>query len=347
MRIKPLGHRPALDGLRGVAVLLVMAFHTWHLPGGGFLGVNVFFVLSGFLITNLLLVERGETGRVDLMRFYARRARRLVPALLAAACGFLLIRLCAVALGADASELGPDVIATVASVTYISNVLIAGHAAGWVDAMRQLWSLAAEEQFYLLWPPILLVLLARFRSLRTAAIVVAVGVVAIWAHRWRLTLAGAPQARLYFAPDTSLDPILIGCGLALLHAAGRLRRLPVAPALAVAAAIVVMLPNTEPRWIYTWGLPLFGVCCGIVLADVILEPRARVSRMLESYRLRQLGRISYGVYLWHPILLFGAHVPATLSIPAAIGAAALSHRFVEQRFRRRRKVIPRVAVVPA
>jgi peptidoglycan/LPS O-acetylase OafA/YrhL len=333
-----LGYRPALDGLRAVAVVLVLCFHAWQVPGGGFLGVDVFFVLSGFLITGLLLSERRETGRVDLIRFYGRRARRLVPALVVAVAGFLAIRVVAVVLFGDApGELGRDVAASVAGLLYISNVLIAA-APQWPDGMRHLWSLAAEEQFYLLWPPLLIAGLARFRSLRGAAVAVAAAILAIWAWRLGLTLRGAPQGRLYFAPDTSLDPILLGCLLALLDAAGRLPRrgaravVPLAAGLAV--GMVAVLPNTDPRWIYAWGLAAFGVAVAAVLGSVVAAPRSLLARALAVRPLPQLGRISYGIYLWHPILLFAAHVPKPVSIPAAIAAAAASNRVVEQRFRR-------------
>src|SRR4051812_45396367 len=119
----PLGHRPALDGVRAISVLAVMGFHCLLVPGGGFLGVDVFFVLSGFLITNLLLEERTATGTLDLRRFYVRRARRLLPPLLVAVVGFLLI-----AAVADGGNFGADLVDAAAGATYVSNLLIASSA---------------------------------------------------------------------------------------------------------------------------------------------------------------------------------------------------------------------------
>jgi peptidoglycan/LPS O-acetylase OafA/YrhL len=344
-RAHTLGYRRALDGLRGLSVVLVMCFHVILLPGGGFLGVDVFFVLSGFLITNLLLDEWGANGRINLRRFYGRRCRRLLPALVVAVAGFLAIsfvtffplRL------ASGHTFGRDVLGALAGVTYVSNVMIAS-SAHWVDGVQHLWSLAAEEQFYLLWPPVLVgaLMLRCPRRVLTGALVVAV--VAIWVHRFALTVDGAPQRRLYFSPDTSLDPILLGCLLALLYEAGHVqrayqsapfRRFIVPVASAIGAGLILVIKSTDTRWVYTWGLPAFCVAVTIVLGAVVADPESPYARALERWRLPELGRISFGVYLWHPIFLYAAHLPFPLSIPAAIKAAALSNRYVEQRFLRR------------
>ncbi|HET9720708.1 MAG TPA: acyltransferase, partial [Solirubrobacteraceae bacterium] len=154
-----LGRRPVLDGLRGVAVLLVIAEHTGLLHNG-FLGVDVFFVLSGFLITTLLLEEFQRAGRISLRGFYARRARRLVPALLVAVAAFLVI-----SAAADQSGFGDDVLAAAAGVTYITNILMA-LTPTWLPAVGHLWSLGAEEQFYLLWPVVLIAAIRRSVSRR-------------------------------------------------------------------------------------------------------------------------------------------------------------------------------------
>lgn len=342
----PLGYRPALDGLRGVSVLCVMGFHTFLIPFGGFLGVDVFFVLSGFLITNLLLAERAATGTLDLRRFYARRARRLVPPLLVAVVAFLLISAVA-----DQSGFGDDALAAAAGVTYITNILVTITPI-WLPAVGHLWSLAAEEQFYLLWPVVLIAVMRRQISRRALTIGVGLVVLAIWTDRFALTLAGASQHRLYFGPDTSLDPIVIGCLLALLHDGGYVERMctnafvrtrVVPVCLGLALGMILGVPNTDPRWIYEWALPVFGVVVAIILGSVITDPQSPIASALARGRLVALGRISYGVYLWHPILLFAAHMPRLLSIPCAIGVAALSNKYIEKRFLRR----PRAPLPPA
>jgi peptidoglycan/LPS O-acetylase OafA/YrhL len=343
----PLGYRPALDGLRAVSVLCVMGFHTALLPGGGFLGVDIFFVLSGFLITNLLLAEHAATGRLNLRRFYARRARRLVPGLLVAVAAFLLISAVA-----DQSGFRDDVLAAASGVAYISNILVS-ITPSWIPSIEHLWSLAGEEQFYLLWPVVLIAAMRRNISRRTLTIGLGAVVLAIWTNRLALTFAGASQHRLYFGPDTSLDPIVIGCLLALLHDAGlveractgalvrRTRLVPIC--LALALGLIVGVPDTDPRWIYKWGLAVFGICVAVVLGSVVTDQKSPIAAALARPRLVALGKISYGVYLWHPILLYGAHLPGLLSIPCAIGAAALSNRYVERRFLRR----PRAPLPPA
>ena len=334
----PLGYRPALDGLRGFSVLCVMGFHSFLLPGGGFLGVDIFFVLSGFLITNLLLAEHAATGSLNLRRFYARRARRLVPPLFVAVVAFLLISAVA-----DRSGFADDTLAAAAGVTYITNILVT-IVPTWLPSVSHLWSLAAEEQFYLLWPVVLIAVLRRNISRRALTIGVGAVVVAIWADRFALTLAGASQHRLYFGPDTSLDPIVIGCLLALLNDGGYveracstpfMRRRVVPVCLGLALGMILGIPDTDPRWIYEWALPVFGVVVAIILGSVVADPQSPIAAVLSRARLVALGRISYAVYLWHPILLFAVHMPKLLSVPCAIGAAALSNRYVEKRFRRR------------
>jgi peptidoglycan/LPS O-acetylase OafA/YrhL len=201
-----------------------MGFHV-NLVMGGFLGVDAFFVLSGFLITNLLLEEWATQGRVDLRRFYSRRVRRLIPALAVALAGYLVLSLIMVfpLRLTSGHALSDEARAAFAGLAYVSNITTAFGSLG-PEGLRHLWSLAAEEQFYVLWPPLLLGALWLRRSRRFLIAGLALAVVAVWLHRLDLTLAGAPHRRLYFAPDTTFDPIVLGCLLAVLYQSGHLER---------------------------------------------------------------------------------------------------------------------------
>jgi peptidoglycan/LPS O-acetylase OafA/YrhL len=176
-----LGYVPALDGLRGIAILLVLGYHVGWIPGG-FLGVDVFFVLSGFLITTLLLEEWGQSGAIDLRAFYVRRVRRLLPALLVllATLGML-----AAFEAADGRVGEGEAIASSITVCllYVANIWRAsGHFL--TGPLTQMWTLAQEEQFYLLWPPLLLLGL-RFR-VRLGALAVVLAATTLGVIAWRI-----------------------------------------------------------------------------------------------------------------------------------------------------------------
>jgi peptidoglycan/LPS O-acetylase OafA/YrhL len=319
---------PALDGLRGVAILLVLGVHTRDLIPGGLLGVDLFFVLSGFLITSILLAERARTGTVSLRAFYRRRALRLVPALV-----FMLsVYLAATALF-DPEGMRAGLVAAGLGITYVANIAQTG---GLFEAeeLRPLWSLATEEQFYLLWPPLLaiaLVLRASYRVL--CAILVGLALVSVV---WRVALLvdGASFDRLWVGPDTHIDPILIGCVAGVLHTSGVLERARLGDlALIVGASIVAMSAwfAYETHILVTF----FAICSALVVLAASSTPHWWFTRILELRPLRYLGKISYGLYLWHvPMLLaFGG----IFGIPLAIVVAGLSYRFVEQPFLRRKQ----------
>ncbi|MGA7271868.1 MAG: acyltransferase, partial [Acidimicrobiia bacterium] len=202
---------PALDGLRGVAILLVFAF---HLPFKTFLagsyGVVLFFVISGFLITTILLREVDANGRVDFGGFYARRAQRLLPALGLVIVGHLILQI--TVLGQPDQWWGR----TWPVLAYVANY--AAMAGNNLVHMSHTWSLAIEEHFYLVWPAILVAIPARWRWRTTATL--ALGFLA-----WRLGLlwAGASDLRVYFGTDANAYAPLIGCALAVAHHEGRLR----------------------------------------------------------------------------------------------------------------------------
>lgn len=195
--MKPLGYRAALDGLRCVAILPVVGLHAFGWPRQGSLGVDVFFVLSGFLITSLLLAEREATGSVSLRRFYARRALRLLPALFAMLICFLIATLISLSVqgNLDMAHLRRPLLGVAAALTYTAN--FAGAAGFHPAGLGHLWSLAEEEQFYLLWPPLLFVLLRARKDL--ALRIIGVGIVLEVVERMIIALSASqiPLYRLY------------------------------------------------------------------------------------------------------------------------------------------------------
>ena len=333
---------PALDGLRGIAIALVVSYHAFGWPARGFLGVHLFFVLSGFLITTLLLQEWQRSGTISLRSFYRRRALRLFPALAALLVAYLGLHLIRSAAGSSEHDLSTALHAVGYGAFYVTNVV---QAAGVVlpVPLNHLWSLAAEEQFYLLWP-FLLVGALRF-GVRPAVVEAGllVGILLVALERVRLASDDASFARLYYGPDTTFDPILIGCLLGfwfvldraprLLGAAGSL----VAPALVVAAIPVLVLgPDWKPvQW--SWVLP-FGLACALVLWAVVTGRAPRLERLLALRPLVALGRISYSLYLWHLLVIWTGErqlgIPPALGLALAVVVAAASYRYVEQPFLR-------------
>jgi peptidoglycan/LPS O-acetylase OafA/YrhL len=332
--VRKLSHQPALDGLRGIAVLLVVAVHTlahtrlnaWH---AGALGVDLFFVLSGFLITSLLLGEWSKTAAISLRTFYARRARRLLPALLTLIALFALVSIVATPWRA------PQVLLLAAlRASYLSNFFIASTVNGAGRGFNHLWSLAQEEQFYLLWPLSLLFLLRRGAKPKHLLAVLAVGIVAVNAERWLAVSSGASWQRIWFSPDTHGDSILFGCAAGVLYCAGltRVSRYSAWLAGALAISTLCWFDHVNPAD-SAIGLPLFAFGCAVLLL-ASLDPRfPLLSRILSIRPLRATGRVSYGLYLWHvPMLAFFG----LLGLPLAIIATLLSFRYVEQPFLGRR-----------
>lgn len=329
-----LGYRPALDGLRGVAVGLVMVRHLGQSfgVGGGTVGVGMFFALSGFLITTLLVEERRETGTVSLPRFWARRACRLLPA--------LAVMLAAVVvwfgLVEHESYKGPAAFAAL----YAGNwAQIGGRTFG---VLAHVWTLAVEEHFYLLWPLVFLVL-SRLR-LRTAALV-AVGLAATsTALRLGLFAAGMSPARLQMGTDTRLDGLLLGCAAAFALAHWRPRvRLPVA---AAAAATLAGLVAVQPyhSFMLTAGYVVIPVAALLVILHVVGPGHGSPLASALSWRpLVGVGKISYGLYLWH-LPVYAVLLPHLLDLPLAVrsalvmatsvGVATLSYFAVEKPFLR-------------
>lgn len=320
-----LGHRPALDGLRGIAILLVMAAHA-EVPGfagGGWVGVTLFFVLSGFLITSLLVEEVGSSGHLSFARFYARRGLRLLPALAALILFWTLID--------TADGAGSPIRDALAATFYVANFF---RAAGiQIGPLNHTWSLAIEEQFYLTWPLVLL-LVWRLGGWRPAlAICAGLGALVI---AWRFALADAPVYRAEFGTDTRADAILFGCALALLFAGWR----PVRPptwlgTLAIAGLFALSVP-VAAAFFYRAGLS-FAVALGLVAVAWLAHDDGTMR--LGWRPLAFTGRISYGLYLWHFPIMYTlsdrlADVPVLVTAPLffalSFAAALVSWRYLEQ-----------------
>ncbi|MGH7685233.1 MAG: acyltransferase family protein, partial [Candidatus Dormibacteria bacterium] len=366
-------YMPGLDGLRAVAVLAVIAYHlnlTW--APGGLLGVGVFFVLSGYLITNLLLAERERTGTIALGEFWRRRARRLFPA--------LWVMLGVVILWAALGEpsrlpmLRGDV---VAALLYYSNWWYAvSHVAyfasfGPPSPLGHLWSLAVEEQFYLVWPLLLAVgayvlarrpkpvvpLVLRMRpalGLRpllpvTLIVLAAAASAALMALMWS---PGHDPDRVYYGTDTRAFELLLGAALAFVWPSRRLVRplrggqratLDVLGFTGLAVIAVLIVVTDQYHWfIYRGGFLLLSVATVAVIAAAS-HPATLTRRVLGVAPLRWLGVRSYGVYLWHfPVIVLttplvdttGPHViRGLIQVGATVLIAAVSWRYVEQPIR--------------
>jgi peptidoglycan/LPS O-acetylase OafA/YrhL len=353
-----LGSVPALDGVRGVSILLVLGFHAYTRPAGGWLGVRAFFVLSGFLITTLLLQEQRRAGGIGLRAFYRRRALRLLPAF-----GVVVVAYAAISLGVQYG-LSPYVTpnlqasrdAILVGVLYVSNIFEAWHG-GLPSALGHLWSLAAEEQFYLLWPPALVLLLRRRASPRTLARLLGTAIAVIAVGRPVLAALGVGQRHIDFSPETTFDALLVGClfGVWFVHdSAPRLLRssgvrgvvvlcgLAFTTLYVVAPQIAWRTQTSSSAW-----LLLFELVFGFVILSVVLDGRSLLARALALRPLVGLGRISYGLYLWHPLVFFstGYFRSAPLALAVSLGVALLSYRFVELPFLRRKADVPSTTAV--
>ena len=346
------GFRPDLEGLRAVAVVLVLLYHA-SVPGfaGGYIGVDVFFVLSGFLITGLLLREVRRTGRISLPTFYARRARRLLPA----AALVLLVTIIAALFLMPALRV-PDVAGDAASAAlYVSNLRFAFQATDYLQAdlapspILHFWSLSVEEQFYVFWPAIVL-LVARVRGnfdRRIGIVAVSITVVSLALSIW-LTHANEPWA--FFSLPTRAWELGLGASLAI--SAARLRRIPELPAaiaawvgLAMVAISGVILSTKTPFPGVAALLPTIG--SALVIAGGFRQTALAPGRWLSMAVPRFLGRISYSLYLWHWPLLILPAVALDARLPwwargalvlVAIGLAAITQRWVEDPIRHGRGI---------
>jgi peptidoglycan/LPS O-acetylase OafA/YrhL len=334
-----------LDGLRALAVLLVFLSHVSpkDFPGG-FFGVDVFFVLSGYLITSLLLREHGSTGRLWLKGFYARRALRLVPAFAVVAAATVL-----------ASEvLGIDrpLLDALFGLTYLMDVF-AMFSADYGGLLAHTWSLAVEEQFYLVWPVVLLIGLRRRWNLIKMVAIGAVSVAAIVAAASFLQLGFRTHQdwmfRLYRSPLTRVPELAAGVALALLLKKGTPRliaavRAEIVPA-AVIGGLLIAAPTVHPdaRWLYFGGFVGTGLIIALLVCHLLTATDSRIVAAFRSKPAVWLGLRSYGFYLWHyPVLTVLGRYVHSLPLLGVVGFAITlllteaSWKWVEQPFLRRK-----------
>jgi len=365
----PGGYVPALDGVRALAVAAVLVYHggfSW--APGGFLGVDVFFVLSGFLITGLLVGEVDRTGTLRLGNFWARRARRLLPALIAM---LLAVGLYALWLAPPGSlgQLRRDALSTLFYVANWNQVFSGqGYFAGLQSAspspLLHTWSLAIEEQFYLLWPLIVLGLV-RLRRSRTWLLGLSLtGAVASAVAMAAMYHDGLGVDRVFYGTDTRAQDLLIGAALALVTARLRSSRalratvgegevpskrwarraLVVAGGAGLGFVLYAMAQvQSSDAWLYRGGFALVSLSAAAALACVVLVPSSPWARALSLRAVRYVGRISYGIYLWHwP--LFVALDPArthlgglelfALRVAATLVVSVASYHLLEMPIRR-------------
>jgi peptidoglycan/LPS O-acetylase OafA/YrhL len=345
---------PGLDGLRALAVGAVVAYHVglgW--AQGGLLGVGVFFTLSGYLITDLLLGQHEATGGLQLADFWLRRARRLLPALFV----MLAVVVAWVTL-LDRSLLPTTRGAVVASAGYVSNWwLIAQHSSyfaqfGPPSPLGHLWSLAVEEQFYLIWPWLLWIALRLGRPrtstrLAAASLLLAAASAVMMALLYR---PGYDPTRVYEGTDTRAFALLIGAALAFVWPSRHLRsEVPegarwlldgAGTAGLVVFAVLVWRTNEYSPFLYRGGMVLLSLGTALMVAAAA-SPASRFGRVLGWQPLRWLGVRSYGIYLWHfPIIVLTTPADgretltrSALQVAATIGCAELSWRYLEEPIR--------------
>ena len=353
-----LGHRKCLDGLRGLAIVFVLLSHVPSLPlGGGFIGVDLFFVLSGFLITTLLLEEQRETGGIRLSAFYARRALRLLPALMA-----MLLVIGGISAAKDPpAEAANTRTGALMTLFYSANWFIAYKAYPCSELLAT-WSLSVEEQFYLLWPFLLLILLKLKASPRALAGVAASGLLLSAGWRALLWTWTHSFSRVYYGADTHADGLLAGSLAGILVSSGAL------PSTATLTRVLnwsghltlgllflfLRFGWAADAYVLQGGLLVLNLGMTLMVVCLLRSPGPVLKGLFEFPPLVWIGRISYGLYLWHMVTFSLGHwfqIPKwaagwPLTMAATVAVASLSFVALERPLLRLKRRFERVSASP-
>lgn len=347
-------YMPGLDGLRAIAVIGIIIYHLnrqWLT--GGFLGVDTFFVISGYLITSLLLKEYEETGIINLKNFWLRRVKRLMPAVIVLVCVVVLATLI----------LKPDQIVGIkhdafAAVLYVSNWWYIVSDVNYFEQfafmpLKHLWSLAIEEQFYIFFPIVLITLLLTVRKYRNVTLIFwIISLVSLFV----MIMISQPHmghSRVYFGTDTRLQTMLLGVMLAFLWPPFKLKKNPnvairhVVDTVGVLSVICLLslfiLVDDNSDWIYNGGFYLISAMTLFVISSAV-HPSGYFARILGNPVFVYIGKRSYSLYLWHfPVISFlhsyfvDGQIPVyvyIIDVVVTIIFAELSYRYIETPFRK-------------
>ena len=310
-----LGHTPCLDGMRGIAILAVLVFHLeWRWLPGGFFGVDIFFALSGFLTTTLLLEEQFKFGTISLKRFFLRRAIRLYPALVALVVFSSFFTL----FFHRATSLGRIVTIAASVLFYNANWLSLANNGGWLGGMTHTWSLAIEGQFYLLCAVLVAFVANRYaakdrKTLLNVLTIVAIAIGFV-SSAWRAILWSydAEWMRTYLGTDTRMDGVFIGAAAALFRLRWLARSTPswllrisrlyaVLIEIFCVSVLVYLLTTISFRQSHLGllGFTIVSVMTSVLILTSVLRPDALLSSVFRLSILTWIGRISYSIYIWH------------------------------------------------
>ncbi|HEC2158625.1 acyltransferase family protein [Staphylococcus delphini] len=353
---KPISPRymPGLDGIRAVAVIAIIIYHLnpqWL--SGGFLGVDTFFVISGYLITSLLLTEYHNTGKIELTSFWLRRVKRLIPAVLFLVMGVLVLTL--IFMPTEIQKVRAD---SIAAIFYVSNWWYIMQNVDYfeqfaVQPLKHLWSLAIEEQFYLVFPIVLLSLLSFIRRLKSIRIIFLILLVISMITMMVLYVPNENVARVYFGTDTRIQTLLMGVLLALVWPPFQLKakvnrkmRMMIDTAGVVGLAILFIcfkFVSETNSILYYGGFFLISAVTLLVIASSV-HPSGYFAKFLGNKVFTFIGSRSYSLYLWHyPIIVLIHHQFVQGQIPPLVYVveillmvlmAEFSYKFIEQPFRK-------------